>query len=203
MNSKNLILILLLITAIFFAGCIEQSVEEVEEPEEVPDEIIEEEEMGTKVLLKTTMGDITIELADNMPITTGNFEKLVKEGFYNGVIFHRVIYQFMIQGGDPEGTGTGGPGYKIEDEFVEGSTNLRGTIAMANSGPNSGGSQLFINLIDNEYLDWDKEPLQSKHPAFGKVVNGMNVVVDIGAMPVGPGDKPETEIKIIEATIIE
>lgn len=157
----------------------------------------------TRVLLTTTEGDIIIELADNMPITTGNFIKLVEEGFYDGVIFHRVIDGFMIQGGDPQGTGTGGPGYTIEDEFVEGSTNVRGSISMANTGrPNSGGSQFFINLVDNTFLDWDKPPASSKHPAFGVVVEGMDVVDAIGKTQVGAGDKPVKEIKIIEAKVL-
>ena len=149
------------------------------------------------------MGDITIELYDNMPITAGNFKKLVQDGFYNGVIFHRVINGFMIQGGDPDGTGAGGPGYAIEDEFVEGSTNVLGTIAMANAGPNSGGSQFFINLVDNTNLDWDKPPEGSKHPVFGKVVEGMNVVEAIGKVPTGSGNRPIGEVKIIEATLLE
>lgn len=128
------------------------------------------------VRIKTEKGDIVIELYENMPITAGNFKKLASEGFYDGVTFHRVIDDFMIQGGDPTGTGMGGPGYTIEDEHVEGSTNVRGTIAMANSGPQSGGSQFFINTVDNIYLDWDKPPAASKHPVFGKVIEGMDVV---------------------------
>lgn len=88
----------------------------------------------TQVILHTTMGDITLKMNDDMPITTGNFVKLCKEGFYDGVIFHRVIDGFMIQGGDPTGTGMGGPGYTIEDEFGKGHSNVRGTIAMANTG---------------------------------------------------------------------
>ena len=108
----------------------------------------------TKVVLHTTMGDITIRLYGDMPVTAGNFAKLAKSGFYDGTIFHRVIPRFMIQGGDPTGTGTGGPGYTITDEFVKGHSNRRGTIAMANTGrPNTGGSQFFINLVDNAYLD--------------------------------------------------
>jgi len=108
---------------------------------------------SNNVTLKTNMGDIVIKLYDDMPITAGNFKKLASEGFYDGVIFHRVIDGFMIQGGDPEGTGTGGPGYTIEDEF-NGKSNVRGTISMANSGPNSGGSQFFINLVDNSFFGW-------------------------------------------------
>jgi peptidylprolyl isomerase len=109
----------------------------------------------------------------------------------------------MIQGGDPTGTGMGGPGYKIADEFVAGSTNVRGTISMANSGPNSGGSQFFINLVDNTMLDWDKQPLSSKHPVFGKVVTGMEVVDAIGKVQTGAGDKPVEEVKIITAEAVQ
>src|SRR3990167_4125800 len=107
----------------------------------------------TQVLLETSKGNITIELYSDMPITAGNFIKLVKQGFYDGVIFHRVIEGFMLQGGDPTGTGMGGPGYKIKDEFTHkgGNKNDRGTISMANSGPDSGGSQFFINLVDNNF----------------------------------------------------
>ncbi|MEK9184613.1 MAG: peptidylprolyl isomerase, partial [Patescibacteria group bacterium] len=99
-----------------------------------------------KVLLETTMGNIVIELDSNMPITAGNFEKLVSQGFYDGIIFHRVIDGFMIQGGDPTRTGIGGPGYEIKDEFKIGNKNNKGTISMANSGVDTGGSQFFINL---------------------------------------------------------
>ena len=107
---------------------------------------------SSNVLLKTNLGDIEIELfSEKVPLTVGNFTKLAGEGFYNGTKFHRVISGFMIQGGDPTGTGMGGPGYKILDEFTHasGNKNLRGTISMANAGPNTGGSQFFINLIDN------------------------------------------------------
>jgi len=148
-----------------------------------------------KVLLKTNMGDIVIELDKNMPITAGNFESLVKKGFYNGVIFHRVIPGFMIQGGDPTGTGMGGPGYKIKDEFTSNNRNDRGTISMANSGPDTGGSQFFINLVDNNFLD-------GKHPVFGKVVSGMEVVDAIGKVKTGAGDKPLQDVVILEARIL-
>jgi peptidylprolyl isomerase len=147
------------------------------------------------VLMKTTMGDIKIKLADDMPITVGNFKKLVSEGFYNGVIFHRIIDNFMIQGGDPTGTGMGGPGYEIEDEFTDHNKNNRGTIAMANSGPNTGGSQFFINTVNNNYLD-------SKHPVFGEVIEGMNVVDAISKVDADEGNKPTEDVKIIEATVI-
>ena len=154
-----------------------------------------EEGNGSKVLLNTSMGNIVIQLYDDMPVTTGNFEKLVEKGFYNGLIFHRVIDGFMIQGGDPEGTGMGGPGYTIEDEFTDHNRNDRGTISMANAGPNTGGSQFFINLVDNNFLD-------EKHPAFGKVIEGMNVVDAIGRVMTDANDRPLTEVKIIEAKII-
>lgn len=151
----------------------------------------------------TSMGTFKVELfEDKMPITTANFIKLAREGFYDGVIFHRVIDGFMIQGGDPAGTGTGGPGYTIEDEFVEGLSNLKYTIAMANTGqPNSGGSQFFINLVDNTYLDWDKPPETSKHPVFGKVTEGMDVVDAIGKVEVGSGTRPRQDVVINKLTI--
>jgi peptidylprolyl isomerase len=157
---------------------------------------------NVKIKLETNQGDIIIELYGDMPITAGNFEKLVREGFYDGVIFHRVILDFMIQGGDPTGTGTGGPGYSIDDEFVSGRSNVRGTLSMANSGPNSGGSQFFINLKNNTFLDFDKEPLSSKHPVFGEVVEGMDVVDNIEKVITGAGDKPVEEIKIIKANVV-
>lgn len=150
---------------------------------------------GTKVKLQTIEGNIIIELAEDMPITAGNFEKLVKEEFYDGTIFHRVINGFMIQGGDPQGTGAGGPGYKIKDEFSDNNKNNRGTISMANAGPNTGGSQFFINLADNNFLD-------TKHPVFGKVVEGMDVIDKIAKTQTDPQDKPLKEIKIIKAEII-
>src|SRR3989338_2812574 len=148
-----------------------------------------------KVKLQTNYGDIVIELAEDMPITSGNFETLVEKGFYDGVIFHRVIDGFMMQGGDPTGTGTGGPGYEIKDEFSENNRNDRGTISMANAGPNTGGSQFFINLVDNNFLD-------TKHPVFGKVVEGMDVVDKIAKVQTDANDKPLQEVRIIKAEII-
>ncbi len=149
----------------------------------------------TKVLLKTSMGDIVVQLYDDMPITAGNFKKLVESSFYNGTIFHRVIDGFMIQGGDPTGTGRGGPGYTIKDEFTKHNKNNRGTISMANAGPNTGGSQFFINLVDNNYLD-------KAHPAFGKVIEGMDIVDKIGKVKKDFRDKPLKDVQIISATVI-
>jgi len=151
---------------------------------------------GKLVKLETNMGAIKIVLAPDMPITAGNFETLVQKGYYNGVIFHRIIDGFMIQGGDPAGTGRGGPGYAIKDEFSPGNRNDRGTISMANAGPNTGGSQFFINLVNNNFLD-------GKHPVFGKVVEGMDVVDKIGKTQTGPGDRPVREVVIIRAEVIE
>jgi len=147
------------------------------------------------VRLETTLGNITIELAPDMPITAGNFETLVKKGYYDGVIFHRVIAGFMLQGGDPTGTGMGGPGYAIKDEFTSHNRNDRGTISMANAGPNTGGSQFFINLVNNNFLD-------AKHPVFGKVVEGMDVVDKIGKTKTGPNDRPVQKIAIVHAVIV-
>lgn len=162
--------------------------------------------MNPIAVLNTTKGTIEIELFDDtMPITAGNFAKLASEGFYNGIKFHRVIDGFMIQGGDPNTKGddvmrygTGGPGYSIPDEHIKGEylTNVRGTIAMANSGPNSGGSQFFINLVDNTNLDFDKPPLASKHPVFGRVISGMDVVDSIAATETNARNLPLEDIVI-------
>jgi peptidylprolyl isomerase len=149
----------------------------------------------TTVLLETTMGDVKIELLDGMPITTGNFRKLVEKGFYNNTIFHRVIPGFMVQGGDPQGTGLGGPGYTIKDELPPSNRNARGTISMANAGPNTGGSQFFINVVDNNRLD-------SKHPAFGRVVAGMEVVDAISRTPTDSEDRPRTKVTIRKASLL-
>jgi peptidylprolyl isomerase len=151
---------------------------------------------GVKVLLHTNMGDITIQLRNDMPITTGNFKNLVEKGTFNGTIFHRVIKQFMIQGGDPTGTGYGDPSIPdIKDEFTRKNFNDHGTIAMANAGPNSGSSQFFINLVDNNYLD-------TKHPQFGKVVEGMEVVDAIAKVRTNPMDKPLKDVIIVTASIV-
>ena len=164
------------------------------------------------VVFETNYGVIKIELfLDKSPITAGNFKKLVEEGFYDGTKFHRVIENFMIQGGDPiskeetqqNAWGTGGPGYSIEDEFITGLSNVRGTVAMANSGPNSGGSQFFINVVDNTYLDWDKQPSASKHPVFGQIISGMSVVDEISKVSVDRTFNRPIEPVIIEKAYME
>jgi len=142
------------------------------------------------------MGNITIELRNDMPITTGNFKNLVEKGIYNNTIFHRVIPNFMIQGGDPTGTGYGDPSIPdIKDEFTKTNRNKRGTIAMANAGPNTGSSQFFINIVDNSYLD-------DKHPAFGVVISGMEAVDKISLVKRDARDKPLQKVTIVKASIV-
>jgi peptidylprolyl isomerase len=151
---------------------------------------------GTKVLLHTSMGDITIQLRNDMPITTGNFKNLVQKGIFNGTIFHRVIKGFMVQGGDPTGTGYGDPSIPdIKDEFTRKNRNDRGTIAMANAGPNTGSSQFFINVVNNNFLD-------SKHPQFGKVFEGMDIVDSIVKVKTDPRDKPRENVTIVTASVV-
>ena len=158
--------------------------------------MVDEYTNGVKVLLHTNMGDITIQLRNDMPITTGNFKNLVQQGTFDGTIFHRVIDGFMIQGGDPTGTGYGDHSIpEIKDEFTRKNRNDRNTIAMANAGPDTGSSQFFINLVNNNYLD-------TKHPQFGKVVEGMDVVDKIGAVRTNQMDKPLKDVVIVNASIV-
>ena len=145
---------------------------------------------------KTSKGEFRIELfEDKAPITTGNFIKLAESGYYNGLIFHRVIDGFMIQGGCPKGTGMGGPGHTIEDEFhPELKHDGPGILSMANAGPNTGGSQFFITLVPTDWLN-------GHHAVFGKVAEGMQVVSVIGKVPTGPQDRPLENVTIEEVTI--
>ncbi|TFK72760.1 hypothetical protein BDN72DRAFT_835852 [Pluteus cervinus] len=153
--------------------------------------------MTESVVLETSLGDVQLELYwDHAPRTCKNFAELAKRGYYNGVIFHRIIADFMVQGGDPTGTGRGGTsiyGQKFEDELHP---DLRftgaGILAMANSGPNTNGSQFFITLGPTPYLD-------NKHTIFGRVSSGMRVVQRLGAVAVDVQDKPKEEIKIHKA----
>ena len=141
--------------------------------------------------LHTNHGAIELELFDeDAPKTVENFRKLASEGFYDDLIFHRVIPDFMIQGGCPEGTGTGGPGYTFEDEFNDHKVE-RGALAMANAGPNTNGSQFFIVTVDE--APW----LNGKHTVFGRVVSGMETVDAIEGTETGPGDRP-VEPQVIE-----
>ena len=155
---------------------------------------------GTKMktaVFETNKGTFEVELfTEKAPITTKNFIDLTEKGFYDGLIFHRVIDGFMIQGGDPEGRGTGGPGYSIEDEFSPDLTHdTEGILSMANSGPNTGGSQFFITLAPTPWLD-------RKHAVFGKVIVGMDVVKAIGKVQKGANDKPVKDV-VMEKVIIK
>ena len=185
--------------------------EEVAEKETMVNDFPEVSGTNPVVTLRTNKGDISIEMyMDRTPITAGNFIKLAEEGFYNGTKFHRVIGNFMIQGGDPNTKlddvsvyGQGGPGYTIEDEFNPELSNLRGTISMANIGqPNSGGSQFFINLVPNVMLDFDKQPLTSKHPVFGHVLRGMEVVDEIAKVETKKPENRPIEPVIIEEVVV-
>ena len=140
--------------------------------------------------MQTTNGPIVFQLFDeDAPKTVENFRKLAAEGFYDGLIFHRVIKDFMIQGGCPEGTGTGGPGYTFEDEFNDHKV-VRGALAMANAGPNTNGSQFFI--VTAGAAGW----LDGKHTVFGQVTEGMDVVDQLEAIPTDGGDRPSEPIGI-------
>lgn len=166
-----------------------------------PEQVLEQGKNYT-ALFRTNKGDITIDLyQDQMPETVNNFVFLSQQGYYDGVIFHRVIPGFMVQGGDPTGTGRGGPGYAIDDEFVAGPTNTRGTISMANAGPNTGGSQFFINVADNVFLDWNNNQSPSAHPVFGEVVDGMDVVDSIVGVPTSGADRPVEDVVITKLEI--
>ena len=144
----------------------------------------------TTATIQTNHGAIAIELFDeDAPKTVENFLKLSRDGFYNGVIFHRIIPDFMIQGGDPTGTGSGGPGYQFEDEFNDNKV-VRGALAMANAGPNTNGSQFFI--VTTEAASW----LDGKHTVFGRVTDGMDVVDTISDVETGPGDRPLADVVI-------
>jgi cyclophilin family peptidyl-prolyl cis-trans isomerase len=144
----------------------------------------------TNATLHTNHGAIAIELFDDdAPKTVENFLKLARDGFYNGVVFHRVIPDFMIQGGDPTGTGSGGPGYQFEDEFNENKV-VRGALAMANAGPNTNGSQFFI--VTTEAASW----LDGKHTVFGRVTDGMDVVDTISDLETDGRDRPHEDVVI-------
>jgi peptidylprolyl isomerase len=150
-----------------------------------------------RVLLRTSMGDVVVELYDYRPLTTENFRNLVQQGVYDGTVFHRVIDGFMIQGGDPTGTGQGDPSIPaILDELTGNNRNDRGTIAMANKGPDTGSSQFFINLVNNNHLD-------DKHSVFGRVLEGMDVVDSIGKVQTGDDDRPLEDVALITAELMD
>ena len=148
------------------------------------------------VTIETNHGTIRAEMfVDKAPKTAGNFIELAKKGFYDGVVFHRVIDGFMIQGGDPTGTGRGGPGYQIPDEFAPGLAHTQpGLFSMANAGPDTGGSQFFITLAATPWLD-------GKHAIFGKVIAGLDVVQAIGKVQTGRGDRPVEDVVMEKVTV--
>lgn len=185
-------------------------------------------QMSTYATFKTSKGDFKAELfVDKLPITASNFADLARSGFYDGLTFHRVISGFMCQFGCPNSkdpnsprAGTGGPaagtsftlpdgtvttrnaGGNIPDELIEPISNTAGTISMANTGqPNSGGSQIFINTVHNDFLDYFNPKTPSKHPVFGEIVEGMDVVTAIESSPTGKGDKPNPPI-VVETIVI-
>jgi cyclophilin family peptidyl-prolyl cis-trans isomerase len=149
-----------------------------------------------KATIETTKGKIVVELyKDKAPKTVGNFTTLANKGFYNGIIFHRVIPGFMIQTGDPTGTGRGGPGYNFADEFGPGLKHTSpGILSMANAGPNTNGSQFFITVAATPWLD-------GKHAIFGKVIEGQSVADAIANAPRDAGDRPRSEIKMEKVTV--
>jgi len=195
---KKITLALLLFALI--TGCYAQNTNQKNNKGKTMTESQEKKEQKVVAVMKTTMGEIEIELFDKLtPKTVNNFVGLANKGYYNGVIFHRVIDNFMIQGGDPTGTGRGGEsiyGKKFEDEIV---STLRhdgaGILSMANAGPNTNGSQFFITLVATPWLD-------GKHTVFGKVISGMEIVQAIGKVATTkPYDKPVTDVKMIEVKI--
>lgn len=151
-----------------------------------------------KIKFTTNKGVFVAEMfEDKAPLTTKNFIELVEKGFYDGIIFHRVIDGFMIQGGDPTGTGMGGPGYKIKDEFGEGlKHDDEGILSMANAGPNTGGSQFFISLAPTPWLN-------GHHAIFGKVVEGMDVVRLIGVVPTDFRDRPREAVTMEKVEVVK
>ena len=149
----------------------------------------------TNATMQTNQGTIELELFDDdAPKTVENFKKLAQDGFYDGVIFHRVIPDFMIQGGDPTGTGRGGPGYKFEDEINDHKI-VRGALAMANAGPNTNGSQFFI--VTTDAAPW----LDGKHTVFGRVTSGMDAVDSIEGTDTDAADKPSADVVIERITL--
>jgi cyclophilin family peptidyl-prolyl cis-trans isomerase len=150
------------------------------------------------VTIETNQGTIVAEMfMDGAPKTAGNFIELAKKGYYDGLVFHRVIDGFMIQGGCPEGSGRGGPGYQIPDEFGPGLVHSgAGIFSMANAGPNTGGSQFFITLAATPWLD-------GKHAIFGKVTEGLDIVQAIGKVPTGMGDRPVDAVVMEKVTVSE
>jgi cyclophilin family peptidyl-prolyl cis-trans isomerase len=206
---KKISLILFTAFVLLFTGCSSSE----PKTDELSGDILKTEVTENNnpiAVFQTTKGTFKLELfIDKSPITARNFRNLVESGFYDNTKFHRVIKDFMIQGGDPNSKddtkqnlwGTGGSGTVIKDEFIEGLSNVRGSISMANSGPNSGSSQFFINVKDNTFLDWDKQPAQSKHPVFGQIIEGMDIIDSIVSSETVARDMPAQAIIITSVTL--
>jgi peptidylprolyl isomerase len=201
-HTKTIILVVAVLAVIIGSIVVYSMTNNTSANEEQQDETPELTQ--TKVLLETSMGNITIQLRDDMPITTGNFRNLVNEGVYDNTIFHRVIADFMIQGGDPNGNGLSDDGIAtVADEFSDTNENNRGTIAMAKLGDSSGqpvensaSSQFYINVVDNNGLD-------AGYSVFGDVISGMSVVDAISNVATDSNDRPLEDITLIKATLID
>lgn len=198
MRKKLLLcaILMLSLNLLFITGCAGSPAENNKAADTTKETKQTMDKKNSIAVFDTSMGIFKIELfEDKAPKTTKNFIDLANKGFYNGVIFHRVIDGFMIQGGDPTGTGMGGPGYNIPDEF---SPDLKhsgpGILSMANAGPNTGGSQFFITLAATPWLD-------NHHAVFGKVIEGMDVVKAIGKVKTGPQDRPVEKVVMNKVTI--
>lgn len=190
MNAKKIMVLIMSILMLATTGCLGKGAEQAPERTATP------AAANRYAHFATSMGDFTVELfEDKAPLTTGNFITLAQKGFYDGLTFHRVIDGFMIQGGDPNGNGTGGPGYTIKDEFHKSLKHSgEGILSMANAGPDTGGSQFFITLVKTPWLD-------GKHAVFGKVVAGIEVVRQIGKVMTDLSDRPVTPVVINKLTI--
>ena len=198
MKKPFIFLFCLLFSTLALAGCAAQQSAPAPQPSASSEPTAGLSEEKTFAKFETTKGIFTIQLfTQRAPQTTGNFIQLARKGFYDGLTFHRVIDGFMIQGGDPNGNGTGGPGYAIRDEFHPSlKHDAQGILSMANAGPNTGGSQFFITLDKTPWLD-------GKHAIFGKVAEGMEVVRAIGKVATGNNDKPLEKVVINKITIEE
>lgn len=197
MRRKGFILVLVGLMLMVTVGCLgNSSPKQSDETNEPAQSEKTQQGKNRLAVFETSKGKFTIELfEDKAPNTTNNFITLVEKGFYNNLVFHRVIENFMIQGGDPNGNGSGGPGYKIKDEFHRDLRhNAAGILSMANAGPNTGGSQFFITLDKTPWLD-------GKHAVFGKVIEGMDVINAIGKVTVDLNDRPVNPV-VIEKIII-
>ena len=214
-KSKTSIFVILILAGVILMGCgnneqktyietktkKDENKTETTQTQERKDTLKEKDEKKSDsdlVLMETTMGDIKIKLfLEKAPITAGNFIELIEQGYYDGIIFHRVIDEFMIQGGDPTGTGTGGSPNTIPDEFGEGlKHDKKGVLSMANRGPNTGSSQFFITLVPTPHLN-------GKHAIFGEVIEGMDVVEKIGKVKTDARDKPLEDVVMEKVTMIE